>query len=500
MASNEDYLDELLKAMSSDKTEESALSKLMAEMEEEASDSSNDGFGNDYMSEAGIEALLSAAKNTEDDLYNDQVLSFDMNSDSDMAEIEALLDMADNNEPIEDNSQLLKLLSEGDEDLLKDLEADGLDSEPKFIDLENEFSFDNLETELDLEQLEGEFDLAQFDAELDLEQLEAELDNAFGESSSNEDNEEIEDNKKTKAKKKKEKKNKVEKEHKGIFSKIFSLLMEEIPEEEEPSEKGKHVSDENKKILDELDQETDKKIKVEEKKVKKEKKAKPKKEKKVKKDKSKKEKKPKKVKVEEPFVPEKKVPRKKVVVSFVFAFSVLALILLVEFLVPSMITLGTARKAYDKGNYYQAYKEYYGQKLSEEDEKKFQAATVIMRMQSNLEGYHNYLKLNDEIMAIHSLLEGVHIKFDVFEKAEELGVLSQVSTVYDKILEILNDNYHVTEEEALELIEEKSDAVYTRKLEAIAESGEYTESHSEQTNWDDMLPEEENLFEENTNE
>ena len=42
--------------------------------------------------------------------------------------------------------------------------------------------------------------------------------------------------------------------------------------------------------------------------------------------------------------------------------------------------------------------------------------------------------------------------------------------------------------------------MYTRKLEAIAEGGEYTESNSEQTNWDDMLPEEESLFEENTGE
>ena len=100
-------------------------------------------------------------------------------------------------------------------------------------------------------------------------------------------------------------------------------------------------------------------------------------------------------------------------------------------------------------------------------------------------------------MAIHSLLEGVHIKFDVFGKAEELGILPQVRAVYDKILEILNSTYHITEEEALELIDEKSDAVYTRKLEAIAEGGEYTETNSEQTNWEDMLPEEEVLFENN---
>ena len=170
---------------------------------------------------------------------------------------------------------------------------------------------------------------------------------------------------------------------------------------------------------------------------------------------------------------------------------------MVEFLVPPIITVDSAREAYEKGNYYEAYKEYYGLKLSEEDEKRFQSATEIMRMQSNLDGYYNYMKMNNETMAIHSLLEGVHIKFDVFGKAEELGILSQVRAVYDKILEILNSTYHITEEEALELIDEKSDAVYTRKLEAIAEGGEYTETTSEQTNLEDMLPEEEVLFENN---
>ena len=41
-------------------------------------------------------------------------------------------------------------------------------------------------------------------------------------------------------------------------------------------------------------------------------------------------------------------------VTFVFAFSVLALVLLVEMLVPPMLTQSRARIAYDKGNYYEA--------------------------------------------------------------------------------------------------------------------------------------------------
>ena len=171
----------------------------------------------------------------------------------------------------------------------------------------------------------------------------------------------------------------------------------------------------------------------------------------------------------------------------------MALILLIEYLVPPMLTVGRARSAYDKGEYYEAYKEYYGQKLSDEDEVRFQGATAIMRMQSNLDGYYNYLKMNNEVKALHSLLEGVHVKFDVFLKAEEFNVLTQVSAIYDEILEILSSKYHLTEENAMSLIEEESDVVYTRKLESIVEHGEYSVDFSD-INQNDLLPEEEFFF------
>ena len=258
-------------------------------------------------------------------------------------------------------------------------------------------------------------------------------------------------------KKKKEKKEKKPFNMKGFFGKIFSALMEEVPEEEES--KSLNLSDENKEVLNQLEKETEKKIKVKEKKAKKEK---AKKEKPVKEKKPPKEKKPKKEKA--PYIPEKKVPKKKVVVTVVFAASVLALILLIEYLVPPMLTVGRARTAYDKGEYYEAYKEYYGQKLSEEDEIRFQGATTIMRIQSNLDGYHNYLKMNKEVKALHSLLEAVHIKFDVFLKAEEFNVLTQVSAIYNEILEILGSKYHLSEEDAMSIIEEDSDVIYTHKL------------------------------------
>ena len=133
-------------------------------------------------------------------------------------------------------------------------------------------------------------------------------------------------------------------------------------------------------------------------------------------------------------------------------------------------------------------------KLSEEDEKRFQSATTILRMQSNLDAYNNYMKMNKEVKALHSLLEGVRVKFDVYMKAEELGVLSQVTSVYQQILEILESKYHLSEEEATSIVEEASDAVYTRKLEAVVEGKTYIDESSNQMNQNDMLPEEEVLF------
>ena len=56
------------------------------------------------------------------------------------------------------------------------------------------------------------------------------------------------------------------------------------------------------------------------------------------------------------------------------------------------------------------------------------------------------------------------------------------------------DDYHLSEEEATSIVEEASDAVYTRKLEAVVEGKTYIDESSNQMNQNDMLPEEEVLF------
>ena len=63
-----------------------------------------------------------------------------------------------------------------------------------------------------------------------------------------------------------------------------------------------------------------------------------------------------------------------------------------------------------------------------------------------------------------------------------------------EVLAILSSNYGLTEQDALEIIAEKSDLIYTRKLQAIANGTEYAEGSALEISQEDMLPEEQELF------
>lgn len=446
----------------------SALEKLMAEMKSESLEESIANSKEESEVEDNIEDLLEQAKNSAEDSVKE--IDLDIQDDIDMAEIEALLNMSDTNEVVDAQ----ELFSTGEENVSRDI----------FVEEEEE------------EVLE--LDPAELDALL---------------SADNKGNDgKVEKTGEVSTSAVKEKKKNKEKSG-GFFKKLFALLMEEIPDEEPVEASTLNLSEENKGILNDLDKEKEKKSKKKDKKEKKEKKGKTEKEQKPKKEKKakpKKEKKPKEEKI--PAKPEKKLPRKKVIVTFAFAFSILAGILIIVLLLPPILSDSVAREAFNQGDYKTSYQEYYGKKLSEEDEKKFQGAKTIMRIQSNLDGYHNYVAINDNVMALHSLLEGVYVKEDVLLKAEHYGVTAQVQKIYQEILDLLNSIYHLTEEEAIQLTQEKSDVVYTKKLNSIAgeedqaleeeqsleeESEVITEALeeseeeiTEENNQEDLLPEE----------
>ncbi|MBQ3105551.1 MAG: hypothetical protein IJC59_06810 [Lachnospiraceae bacterium] len=329
--------------------------------------------------------------------------------------------------------------------------------------------------------------------------------------------EELQSQEDTPKKEKKKKKKKVRTDSgeeegaqkKGLFGKIFHFLMEEVEDPEELEQMN--LSQENKEILSQLDKEKAEKKKAaeEKKKQKKEEKEQKKQENKVKKEAKQKAKKEKKEQAREAkaqkeagLPPIKPLPKKKVIISFIFSFSLMAVILLVVFLILPQAELSKARGAYANGDYREAYEGYYGRKLKEEDSIKFYGAETVLRMERNLDAYNNYMKMQNTTQALHSLIRAVELKDEIFRNAESYGVVSETEAVYSQILQILNQDYSISEEDARSIAAEESDVTYTKMLEALAGGTEYIEESEEGTTeeemtesrQEDLLPEEEELF------
>ena len=103
----------------------SALAQLMAEMQEESLDDTFDGFNEaDFMTEDSIEALLSAAKSTSNEAFDETPISFGASNDDEISEIEALLGMSDNAQILDENSELLRMIEEASEGIVSTLDAE----------------------------------------------------------------------------------------------------------------------------------------------------------------------------------------------------------------------------------------------------------------------------------------------------------------------------------------------------------------------------------------
>ena len=306
----------------------------------------------------------------------------------------------------------------------------------------------------------------------------------------------------------------------GFWKRVLEFLMaEDDDEEQEQSSESDDLelpignpTEENLALLDELSAEDNKKGK--EKKEKKKNKKSKKKEKEaaletedgeegeeapVKTKKAKKSKKKKKEPVlEEAAVePEKKLSRKKVIPIFVFCATIAAVIILVNAFIPAYREKKEARIAYDQQRYEETYDLLYGKQLNEEDESIFQKSSIILQVRHILESYQVYRKLDMNLEALDTLLEGVGERVSMLQKAEQYHVTNEVDEEYQQILETLYQDYGISGEEAEEILSSETNLIYTKKLIAIVNGVQYDpQTGEESTEKQDVLPEEEEILEE----
>lgn len=286
-----------------------------------------------------------------------------------------------------------------------------------------------------------------------------------------------------------------EKEKKpGFFSKLIAALMQDDDFDD--------AAEENKKLMKEIGDEGKTAKKGKKKKGKGEadsqKTAKKADKKKPKKEKPKKQKAPKTPKEKKEDQTKEKVGKplgkRTWFVLIAFSGTLLASIILLSVFLPEYADKNAARRAFYAGDYETAYTLLYDRKINADDVLIYNKAKTICTMERRIRSYENNMTLNRELEAVNALLKGVSC-YQLLTEADEYEVRSEVDALYSQICSILENNYGISEEEALEINTYDSEA-YTRKLhevvygtEAGQEAGEpEPEAAEQETPEESVLP------------
>ena len=371
-----------------------------------------------------------------------------MDDDPDIAEINDMLKKADSNEPVQEDDVMELLNQMADEEDKEDVETS-----------------DTTETTSKAEEAVSASTQAN-----DAEEVEPQKKKRVKKAKVKEPKEPREAAKNSETEEKAEKKP-------GILNKIYHLLTdewepepteEELAKQAQEAEAAKAEAD-SRKAEEKKEKDEARKEKAAEKEAAKKAKAEAAAQKKKEKQEAKEAKLAEKRAKEEAEAPknQKRLSPKKIAVVTVFAASVLAGILLFSNYASVQSSLARARRAYYSGDYKSVYVETYGEKLDESDSLIEGKSKVILTMQRKLDSYQNHLKLGQDVEALNALITGLQTYDTINQDAETYGVLTEVDSIKEEILNILSSNYGLNEEEARALLQEKDQVTYTLALEHI---------------------------------
>lgn len=423
-------LDELMSGVQ----EESTVSE---ETPEEDEDWEPDGLESDYLND--LKDIVESDSNQSDFEVLEDFGQDEDDSDAEMSKAAEVKDFSDGYEEPEENGGLEDILALDEESPLSDAVSENMeeplaDEEPEHIFLSEEE--DNADASGDRDEIEIEDEL--------------EVEESGG------------DTKKSKSKNK-AKKEKKEKSEKKFSLKSFFMDYDEEDSESKTADANQQLIDElyeGKSSLDDADpNDIDGSVKKKKEKKVKEKKEKPKKEPK-----------PKKVKA-----PKENTQKGGFNVGLLFKAILIAGILVAAIIFGSSFftyrnTVKSAQEYFDSGKYPEAYSRLSGLKIKSKDNDLYMKARTVMAVYQGIESYENYIALDDVPHALDALIMAVGRKNRNEENAIKYEVTSEVNTVYNRIIGML-DRYGISEAQALDYFTMKDYNEYFAILESIGGHG-----------------------------
>lgn len=154
--------------------------------------------------------------------------------------------------------------------------------------------------------------------------------------------------------------------------------------------------------------------------------------------------------LESMLVPTQKVINQKTIMVLVsFCASLTACIVFLSSFLPEYADKKEARQSYYAGDYRKTYENLYNKNLSESDTIIYNRARMVLMLQQKMDTYHYYIKLGKELEALDSLLQGVERYHRLSNR--DAGIQSELDAVYAQICDILQNNYDISSTEADEI-------------------------------------------------
>lgn len=143
-----------------------------------------------------------------------------------------------------------------------------------------------------------------------------------------------------------------------------------------------------------------------------------------------------------------------------------------------MLTIGTNRFGYgsaienaqiefERKRYTQAYNELIAVKLKDSEQTLYQQIQTVMYVQKPLNSYYNFVKMDQKVEALDSLLKVLKRYEKYYNQAKELSVDVDLDSIKATALSELSSNYKLTEIEGLALANMEDSTSYGEKLEVL---------------------------------
>ncbi len=158
-----------------------------------------------------------------------------------------------------------------------------------------------------------------------------------------------------------------------------------------------------------------------------------------------------------------KIPMKVIIVCLILAVSIIAAVILATKLLGYQKSLSTAKSAYEKGSYVEAFRDLDGLTLEEDDMVLYEQAKLLATLELKLNGYQTFMDNKQYEMALDQLVLAYGAYRDNSSTAAELGVADSYDSLGAEIEQQLVSQFNVPGDTAYQLysMEDREDYTWT---------------------------------------